>query len=696
MAPREIEGEADSDFRIGVDIGGTFTDLVLASADGSVTVFKVPSNAADPASGVLDAVETAARANGLSAGALLRRCSLFVHGSTIATNTLLERKGAKLGALVTAGFRDSLEIRRGLRPNPWDHRTPYPPVLVPRYLRRSVAGRIDKHGAEETPLATAEIEAAAAELNRAGVEAVAICLFNSFLSDAHERRCAEILTNLRPGWWLSLSSHVAPIMGEYERSSTAVLNAYVGPRAVSYLAALDARLRELGLPGRLLLIQNNGGAVSVDEIAARPVALLLSGPAAGVGALRYYSQAIGADDLISMEIGGTSCDVILMSGGRVAQADRLDIEGYDAVTPSIDVHTIGAGGGTIAGVDGAGLLFVGPEGAGAHPGPACYGKGGTRPTVTDAQVVLGRLNPDTYAGGVIAIDATLARQAIESVVGTPLGLDAESAAAGMLRLMEQKLLHAVQRISIERGHDPRRFTLVAGGGAGALHAVTVARALGCRRVYVPRVAGAFCALGMLNSDVRHDFLRVHFDRLERHDTVAVARIFGQLEEEARATLQREGFAASGIALQRAVDLRYRGQQWDITVTLADAAFDPAAIRRDFEAEHQRLFGHTQPEGTVEVTKLRVAGIGSLPRLALVRPTPADGALPAAERRRVWIDAKRGWQEVAVYRGSDLAPGHRTPGPAIVDEQTTTLLVGACDALAVDAAGNFVIEIGEEA
>ena len=693
MAPREVESGA---YRIGVDIGGTFTDLVLAGTDGAIAVFKVPSNAADPAAGVLDAVAAAARAQGLTVGALLGRCSLFVHGSTIATNTLLERKGAKLGALVTAGFRDSLAIRRGLRANPWDHRTPYPPVLVPRYLRRPVAGRIDKHGGEESALATADIEAAAVDFKAAGIEAVAICLFNSFLNDAHEERCAEILAHMHPTWWLSLSSHVAPIMGEYERSSTAVLNAYVGPRAVAYLAALDVRLRELGLPGRLLLIQNNGGAVSVDEIASRPVALLLSGPAAGVGALRYYSQAIGADDLISMEIGGTSCDVILMSAGAVAQTDHLSIDGYDAVTPSIDVHTIGAGGGTIAGVDQAGLMFVGPEGAGARPGPACYGLGGTRPTVTDAQVVLGRLNPATYAGGVIAIDAALARGAVEAGVARPLDLEVDAAAAGILRLMEQKLLHALQHISIERGHDPRRFTLVAGGGAGALHAATVARALGCRRVYVPRVAGAFCALGMLNSDVRHDVLRVQFGRLDRPDGAALARVFGELEAEAREILRREGFAARDVSLTRAVDLRYRGQQWDITVAIASTSFDPTAIRRDFEAEHDRLFGHIQPDGANEITKLRVAGIGALPPLRLVEPKASEGVPSAAGRRRVWIDPRRGWQEIPIYRGRDLAPGHAFAGPAIVDEQTTTILIGAGDTLTVDGAGNFVIEIGAEA
>ena len=683
------------EFRIGVDIGGTFTDLVLATSTGTVTAFKVASDPVDPASGVLRALEAAATAHGLTAPDLLVRCSQFVHGSTIATNTLLERRGARVGCLFTRGFRDSLEIRRGLRPDPWDHRTPYQPVLVGRYLRLPVAGRINAQGREDTPLSEDDVIAAAHMFLREGVESVAVCLFNSFLNDAHEQRAAELLHREAPSLHISVSGRVAPIMGEYERSATAVLNAYVGPRSLSYLRELDRRLNALGLRPRILLIQNNSGAVSVDEIASHPVALLLSGPAAGVGAMRFYSEALGSDNLISMEIGGTSCDVMLMSQGVIRQTDRLDVDGYDAMTPSIDIQTIGAGGGTIAGVDSAGLLFVGPQGAGARPGPACYGLGGTAPTITDAQVVLGRLAPASYAGGTIAIDAALAQQAVETVVAKPLGLDCEAAAIGIIRLLEQKLLHAVQRISIERGHDPRRFTLIAGGGAGALHGVNVARALGCRRVYVPRLAGAFCALGMLNSDVRHDFLRVWFGQLDQPDDAMTAQHFGRLEGDACATLQREGFHQDDITLQRYIDLRYIGQQWDVTVPVPAATLDPAAVRRDFEAEHQRLFGHIQPDGVIEITKLRLAGIGHLPSLAAVRPPRSSGPAHPAEHRRVWVDARRGWAVIPVYRGSELSPGHRISSAALVEEQTTTVLVGVGDVLTVDDGGNFVIEIGQD-
>jgi len=694
-SPASSGARAASGWRIGVDIGGTFTDLVAVDPYGTIHVFKVPSVPADPAEGVLDALARAAPAVGLGVSDLLRSSALVAHGSTIATNTLLEKKGARVGCLTTDGFRDSLEIRRGIRENPWEHRVPYPPVLVPRYLRRPVAGRIDADGSELAPLALGDVADAARRFRDEGVEAVAICLFNSFLDPEHEQKAADELARLWGGEWITLSSRLAPIMGEYERSSTAVMNAYVAPRTVGYLRGLNERLAALGLKRPILLIQNNGGAVSVEQVAERPVTLLLSGPAAGVGALGYYARAIGSEDLISMEIGGTSCDVILMAGGKVAFTDQLEIDRYHVVIPSVEVHTIGAGGGTIAGVDAAGLLFVGPGGAGAVPGPACYGRGGSAPTITDAQLVLGRLKPETYAGGAIRIDAALAERAVDEVVAKPLKLSREAAAAGMIRLMEQKLLHAVQRISIERGHDPRRFTLVACGGAGPLHGAEVGRRLGCRRVYVPRLSGAFCALGMLHADVRHDYVRVWLDRLDGADVAGMSTIFAELKQQATATLAREGFTGAETRLTRALDLRYIGQQWDITVPIAADSHDPRAIRRAFEAEHDRLFGHTQPDGTIEITKLRVTGIGALAPLGLPKPARATGAPQPIERRRVWLDDRTGWAETPVYDGARLAPDHAIDGPAVINEATMTVLIGTGDRLDVDAAGNFMITLRPE-
>jgi N-methylhydantoinase A len=685
-----VRTAASASWRIGVDVGGTFTDLVLVGPDRGVRVFKVPSVPTDPSQGVLTALRRAADSEDLPVDRLLASCSLFVHGSTVATNTVLEGKGARVAMLTTAGFRDSLDIRRGARDDPWDHRTPYPPVLVPRHLRLPVRGRIDSKGRETAPLCAEDIDAALKIFRQQGVEAIAICLFNSFSNTAHENAAAEAVKDF-PGGFVSVSSEIAPIIGEYERSSTAVLNAYVAPRTLSYLRSLNARLGELGLGSPMLLIQSNGGVVSVAELGDRPVTLLLSGPAAGRGALQFFSDAIGSTDLVSMEIGGTSCDVILMSRGEVGFTDLLDIGGYKCASPAIEVHTIGAGGGTIARVDAAGLLQVGPKGAGASPGPACYGLGGRDPTITDAHVVLGRLKAGPCANGAVTIDGDLAAKAIEEAVAKPLGLPLERAAAGMIQLMEQKLLHAVQRVSSERGHDPRRLTLVAAGGAGPLHAVAVARPLGSPRAYVPRLSGAFCALGMLHADVRHDYVRVFFDKLDSADVEKAEAVFRQLEQQAMATLAREGFAAADTRIVRALDLRYIAQQWDITVP-ADAGFDRAAIRRDFEGEHQRLFGHIQPGGSIEITKLRVQAFGQIPRLEKVDAKRATGDAQPIERRRVWIDAVTGWTETPVYDGAALNAGNVIVGPAVINELTTTLLIGRNDRMLVDASGNYSIEI----
>ena len=686
-----IASSLTAPWRIGVDVGGTFTDMVLRDAKGVVRIFKAPSVPADPSEGVLGVLRLAAEQLDLPLPALLRDCALFVHGSTVATNTILEKKGAKVGLLTTEGFRDSLEIRRGIRENQWDHRSPFPPVLAPRYLRLPVRGRIAADGSELTPFAAEDVDAAAKVFNEEGVESVAVCLFNSFLDGKHERAAGQRLGQAWNGKWVSLSSEVMPTMGEYERTSTAVVNAYVAPKVTSYLAALDQQLRQLGLPRSLLLLQSNGGAVSVEQVASRPVMLVLSGPAAGVGALKGCAAPGEAANLISMEIGGTSCDVMVMAKGDVPVTDELTIDGYHLTTPSVEIHTVGAGGGTVAWVDDAGLMHAGPQGAGARPGPAAYGLGGENPTVTDAQLVLGRLKPGPLAGGV-TLDGALARQAVETKLAKPLGLSVEDAAAGVIRLLEQNLLHAVERLSIERGHNPATFTLVAAGGAGPMHGAAVARALGCKRALLPRAAGAFCARGMLQSDVRQDYLQVFLADLDTVDRAALEAGFAQLEGRARDALGREGFTGSAASVEREVDLRYDGQQWPVRIALG-GGFDSAIARRAFEAEHQRLFGHIQPGGRLSITALRVIGRGRLewtPPAA--RPAQAEPPKPR-ERRQVWIDPAHGWRDVPVYDGADLAPGCVLDGPLLIQERTTTAFVGPRDRLEIDERDDFLVHIG---
>jgi N-methylhydantoinase A len=682
-------------WQIGVDVGGTFTDLVAIDNQGQSHAFKTPSTPSDPSIGVLAVLRIAAGSLSTSLQQFLAECSTFIHGTTVATNTLLESKGARVGLLTSAGFRDSLEIRRGIRENFWDHRAPNPPVLVPRYLRIGVGGRIDRHGREIEPLAVEDVIAAAEVFNRNGVEAIAVCLFNSYLSPAHEKLTAELISRHWKGEWISVSSDVIPVMGEYERTSTTVINCYVGPTMVCYLRRLDAVLHENRLNRPLLLMQSNGGAISLEQACAKPYTLLLSGPAAAVGAVHHFSRAIGSRDLISMEIGGTSCDVLLADQGRVAITEQVTVAGHHLSTPSVDIHTIGAGGGTIAGIDRGGLLFAGPRGAGAVPGPAAYGRGGADPTVTDAHLVLGRLRPGPYGGGAIVLDLNLARKAIETKVARPLGISMEAAAAGIIRLVEQSLLHAVQRISIERGYDPRRFVLLAGGGAGPMHGARIGRMLGCQRVYVPRLSGALCALGMLHSDVRHDLVRSYLAELNGVDVRLMSIVFSELEAHGRHLLTAEGFHNEKMGFHRELALRYLGQQWDLPVEITDIrlAHDTHEIRTRFEQEHARLFGHIQPEGTIEITKLRVTASGLLPKTVERAQQAAIAAPTPVEVRPVYIDDTHGWLDVPIFRGSELKPTHRLHGPLIIDEQTTTVLAWPGDVIEVDRAGNYAIHMG---
>jgi N-methylhydantoinase A len=677
--------------RIGVDVGGTFTDLVVEQKDGAIAVFKVPSVPADPSRGVLDAVAAAAKGLGVSVAQLLADCSWFVHGSTIATNTVLEGKGAKVGMLTTKGFRDSLEIRRGIRPNPWDHRTPFAEPLVPRYLRQGVGGRIDVHGKELAPLNVDDIREALGEFEKEGVEAVAVCFINAYVNGAHEEQALEVIRAAAPKMSVSLSSRLAPIMGEYERGSTTVIDAFIRKRVVTYLEALGQRLKELGFKGEVTLVQSNGGAISLSRVSKAPVALCLSGPAAGIGAMRYFGRLCGSEDLICMEIGGTSCDVSMLQSGRAQIIDGFDIAGYYVAMPAIDIHTVGAGGGTIARVDGAGLLHCGPKGAGAMPGPASYGRGGTDATTTDALVVLGRMREGPIGDGSVVIDGAKARKACAEKIAAPLKLDEQEAAIGMIQLLEQNLLHAVEEISVKRGLNPARYTLIAAGGAGPMHGATVGRALGCKKVYVPRHAGAFCALGMLDSDIRHDAYRVFDAPLAEAELTQLPKIFSELSTAALDELKGEA-AGAEPTLRRAIDLVYKGQMRSVQVDYDPKTDTLASLKAKFEADHQRLYGHIKPITPIRFTALRV--IATIPATALAAPAHAKAAKAPnpTSKRRVFLDRRRGWQDIPVYAGDGLGAGHALPGPLIIEERTMTLYAGPDDHVSVDASGNFLIEL----
>ncbi|NRP76034.1 Acetophenone carboxylase gamma subunit [Ensifer psoraleae] len=677
-------------WRIGIDIGGTFTDLVLIDAKGVLWQYKASTTPQDPSQGVMDVLRLAADAAGLPLEGLLGNCSHFVHGSTIATNTLLEGKGAKVGLLVTEGFRDSLEIRRGMRSDVWDHRTPFPPVLVPRSLRLPIRERIDRNGEPRIPLDHESVRRAVVEMQSRGVEAVAIAFLNSFLNGEHEHECKAAVRDLWPGVLVYTSSDIVRKIGEYERSSTVVLNAYVAPRVVPYLRRLELRLRESGLKRPLLLMQSNGGVVSVQQVEHRPASLLLSGPSAGASALMVCANALGIQNLISIEIGGTSCDVILADETGVAMSNSTDVNGYHLALPAVDIHTVSAGGGTIARCDHGGMLRTGPDGAGAFPGPVCYGRGGTDPTVTDAQLVLGRLQSGRYGGGLIALDKDLAEKAIESRIAAPAGLNTVRAAAGIIRLMEQEVVHAVEKVSVERGFDPSRFTLVAAGGAGAMHGASVASALGCRAVFVPRVAGVFCAFGMCTADARQDAVKSWLRPFAATSVDEIDEFLDTLAGECRARFLSEGFAAHAIVVERALELQYKGQQSSVSVPVGH--IEKEAIRAAFLQQFRRLYGHDQGQDGIYITGGRATGLVRLGFTEHKSKQRMKRKVQASEFRRVYWDDIDEFKETPIFSSDVLEYGDTVDGPALVESTTTTVILPEGSRLEVDCASNFLIHL----
>ncbi len=668
----------------------------MVDAQGRLEVAKTPSVPNDPSRGAIDALRQLASNLGSEPAALLANCNRFVHGSTVATNAVLERKLARVGLITNAGFRDALEIRRGIRDDQWDHRAPWPAVLVPRHLRIGVGGRIDQSGDELESLDQTAVHKALDHFESEGVEAVAICLLHSYSNPDHEIAAAEQARRRWKGALTSASHELVPLIGEYERTSTTVVNAGLVPSVGGYLRRLAAELQQLGLRSPLLLIQSNGGTVLVDAAAARPVDLVLSGPAAVGGALDRASAGIGTDASVSVEIGGTSCDVAVRVDGQIPVVDGLQVGGYHLNIPAVDVHTIGAGGGTLADVDAAGLLRVGPQGAGADPGPAAYGRGGSRPTATDAHLALGRLRPGPYAGGSIDLDLNLAEAAVEEHIATPLGIDTEHAAQGMLTLLEQQIRHAVEVLTIERGRDPRSMTLVAAGGAGGLHATAVARALGCARVVVPAEAGVFCAAGMLHTDLRRDISRSINGSLDDLGAQGVKTALRAEQSRAEALVSEEWGPDTVATGSWFVDLRYRSQLWSLRVDVTPDA-DTRQIRAAVESEYERLCGHIQPGGSLEATAVGVvmsgrssiAETGSGASAGVVRAPAPDS------RRRCWVDAATGWADVAVFDGSQLGPGDELTGPLIIEDRTTTVLVGTGDLVRVGPNGDFEIAVAPD-
>ncbi|MGZ5844149.1 MAG: hydantoinase/oxoprolinase family protein [Xanthobacteraceae bacterium] len=682
---------------VGVDTGGTFTDLIAVEQNtGELRRAKVPSVSSDPSAAVLDAMDKLF-AEGIDPADI----SLFVHGTTVATNALLEGKGVRTGLLITRGFRAVYEARGWSQPRGSDLLDTFyqkPPLLASQWLTEEVRERLDYRGEVVTALDEAGLRDSVHRLKAKGVEALAVCFLFSFLNPAHERRAAEIVAEIAPECRISLSSNVLPVIREYPRLSTTVIDAYVGPTIADYLMRLERRLIERGLKTpQLFLMQSNGGLMRIALGARHPNQTLLSGPAAGVIAGAELARVTRRRHVITFDMGGTSTDISVIVDGRLLETTQGQIAGQDIGTPMLRVRTLGAGGGTIAWIGKDGLLKVGPRSAGSVPGPACYGRGGEEPTVTDANVALGALSADTVLAGSLRLDAARAGRAIESVA-KPLGLDVLQGAAGILRIVNTQMAVDLRLALQEQGQDPRKFALVAFGGAGPLHAAALARSVGIPTVLVPPYPGLNCAIGMLQTSVRHSYLKSEVGVLSRFPTQRMNELFRDLRQQALAEASEEGFAHDAVKLTRLLDLRYPHQGYTLPVAcpaeIADE--DKPRLKQAFDDVHLQVYGQSAPKEDAEIVTFRLQAEIEVPRLELPKLARGDGRAERAlkgERPLFDIEANR-FVRAKVYDRQKLMAGDGIPGPAIIDQFDATTVVLGGQIATVDGTATLIIETGE--
>ncbi len=689
-------------YKIGIDVGGTFTDLFLWSGDGRVETHKVASTPDDPSVGVMNGLGAIAAAQGLSVEDLASQIATIVHGTTVTTNATLTRGGAKTGLVTTEGVRDALEMRRGIREEQYNNRLRNVVPIVPRYLRRAVKGRLDYEGRELAPLCLDDVREAAALFKDEGIEAVAICFMNAFADPRHERAAEEVIRAELPDAFLSASSEVLSTIRFYNRVSTTVLNAYVGPILRSYLGNLRSKLSEIGFGGVLLIMQSNGGVALPEVTLKRPAATLLSGPAGGPCAAAAYTRTEGGDDCIIVDMGGTSFDASLVRGGEAAMYNESEIDRLRIALPMLAITTIGAGGGSIGWIDEGGLLRMGPQSAGAEPGPACYNRGGRKPTCTDANVVLGFLDPHYFAGGKMKLSPELARGAIADQIATPLDASLEEAAAGMYRVINTNMAHGVREVTVKRGLDPREFPMVVAGGAGPLHACMIAAELEMPTVLVPNTASVLCATGMLLSDLRHDLVRSYVSRFKDLDLERLQALVDEMVAEGTEQLASEGIDSPRAAYHVALDLRYVKQYHEVTVPASTEAIDRGdldAIAAAFHGEHNRLYGYDLAnEGTdLEVINIRVRAVGRTekPTLPVLESGGRDPAAAAKGARRAFLPEVNEFTQVPVFDGHKLQAGNIIEGPALIERTDTTIFVSQSFTAKIDTLGSCLLTRTEE-
>jgi N-methylhydantoinase A len=685
-------------YRIGVDIGGTFTDVVLLGEDGTLRRKKILSTPDDYARAVVDGAIGLLEDTGVAPAQI----EAIVHATTVASNAVLEGKGAKTALITTQGFRDVLEMRRLRIPVLYDLQYVKPAPLVPRRRRYEVPERIGPRGDVRVPLDEAAVRDVAHALAAEGVDALAISMLHAYANPAHERRAAEIVREVAGDIFITCSSDVLPEIREYERTSTAVVNAYLGPTVRGYLSSLLEALRAAGFTAPLQIMQSSGGIMSPEAAIERPAALLESGPAAGVVACAHLAAQVAEDNLITLDMGGTTAKAAILENRRPVRTTEYEVGaginlssklikggGYAIRLPFIDISEIGAGGGSLVALDEFGILTVGPESAGADPGPACYDRGGTAPTLTDTFVTLGYLRPDSLVGGDVTLNPDNARAALRDRIAEPLGKPLLEAAYGVYELAIATMTRAVKAVTTYRGRDPRDFTLVCFGGNGPVTGAAIARVLKIPRVIVPPAPGVFSAAGLLVSDIEHEFGRTPFLRGEAISPEALERDFGALEEQARAALADEGFAADRVVLSRSAEMRYSGQAYELPVAVGDGGIDIPRLIADFNEEHLRTYGHASESDPVDVVTVKVLGRATSARAGAF--TTADAAGWSESSRSAYFGSAHGVVEAPVIGRADLAGAGRE-GPLLIDEYDATCVVPPGCRASLDALGNIAIEV----
>ena len=690
-------------YRLGIDVGGTFTDGILINEEtGETRIAKVPSTPKDPSIGFLEAVERILR----EASIKTEDVGYLVHGTTVATNAIIEGNLAPTGFITTEGFRDMLEIQRQIRPALYDLLFEKPRPLAPRYLCFGIPERLDATGKVLTPLDEQAVAAAAKQLKKEGVEALAVCYLHSFLNSAHEKRTREIVHEVFPEAVVSLSSEVAPEFREYFRASTTVINAGVRPIVERYLSNIEDRLRDAGLEGELLIMQSSGGVLTFEAAGTKPVFMVESGPAAGVIVSAYLGQVLRFDNILSFDMGGTTAKTGLIEHGTPMITKEYEVgtaagaergakgAGYPIRTPVIDLVEIGAGGGSIAWVDSGGMLRVGPQSAGADPAPVSYGQGGSEPTITDANLVLHRLDSDHFLGGEMRLDEDAAYRAIKEKCADPLGLDVIEVALGIVEIANTAMANALRRISVQRGHDPRDFVLVAFGGAGPVHANRLAAELEIPTLLVPMSPGTTSAMGLLVTDLKHDYSTTLIQRTDRLDVEMINRLFGEMEERGKKALLTEGMEHSSIGFERQVDMRYVGQSYELPIPVGENKVEDALERmlRRFHEEHERAYGFAASDEPVEFVTLRHTAVGSIAKPKLRELPERSGDVNAARRtvRQVYFAETGGFVDCPSYDRYQLAAGGVIEGPAIVEEMDSTTVIHPGFLAEVDRYGNLLI------